>query len=129
MTSWLLYPIGILKFLWAICSRSYVIPCFITIFDANGNILYTRHRQGVQNLLSKDESKKSLEMAMDSWKVREGLSNKIGRGMYVLAEYEKIKRLTMPFGDDLILYLTTEVEADHSNIYDRIRRLEAGLKY
>jgi hypothetical protein len=66
---------------------------------------------------------------MDSWKVREGLSNKIGRGMYVLAEYEKIKRLTMPFGDDLILYLTTEVEADHSNIYDRIRRLEAGLKY
>jgi hypothetical protein len=68
-------------------------------------------------------------MAMDSWKVREGLSDKIGRGMYVLAEYEKIKRLTMPFGDDLILYLTTEVEADHSNIYDRIRRLEAGLKY
>ena len=102
---------------------------FITIFDANGNILYTRHRQGVQNLLNKDESKKSLEMAMDSWKVREGLSDKIGRGMYVLAEYEKIKRLTMPFGDDLILYLTTEVEADHSNIYDRIRRLEAGLKY
>ena len=48
---------------------------------------------------------------------------------YVLAEYEKIKRLTMPFGDDLILYLTTEVEADHSNKYDRIRRLEAGLKY
>jgi hypothetical protein len=37
-------------------------------------------------------------MAMDSWKVREGLSDKIGRGMYVLAEYEKIKRLTMPFG-------------------------------
>ncbi|MGC2574677.1 MAG: hypothetical protein WA364_24450, partial [Candidatus Nitrosopolaris sp.] len=97
--------------------------------DANGNILYTRHRQGVQNLLNKDESKKSLEMAMDSWKVREGLSDKIGRGMYVLAEYEKIKRLTMPFGDDLILYLTTEVEADHSNIYDKIRRLEAGLKY
>ena len=61
---------------------------------------------------------------MDSWKVREGLSDKIGRGMYVLAEYEKIKRLTMPFGDDLILYLTTEVEADHSNIYDRIRRQE-----
>jgi ATP-dependent protease Clp ATPase subunit len=39
------------------------------------------------------------------------------------------KRLTMPFGEDLILYLTTVVEADHSNIYDRIRRLEAGLKY
>jgi hypothetical protein len=101
----------------------------VTICDTNGNILLYRHRQGVQNLLTRDESKKSLEMAMDSWKVREGLSDKIGKGMYVLAEYEKIKRLTMPFGDHLLLYLTTEIEADHSNIYDRIRRLEAGLKY
>ena len=101
----------------------------VTICDTNGNIIFYRHRQGVQNLLSNDESKKSLEMAMYSWKVREGLSDKIGKGMYVLAEYEKIKRITMPFGDDLLLYLTTEVEADHSNIYDRIRRLEAGLKY
>jgi hypothetical protein len=101
----------------------------VTICDTNGNILFYRHRQGVQNLLTKDESKKSLEMAMDSWKVREGLSDKIGKGMYVLAEYEKIKRITMPFGDHLLLYLTTEVEADHSNIYDKIRRLEAGLKY
>jgi hypothetical protein len=101
----------------------------VTICDTNGNILFYRHRQGVQNLLTKDESKKSLEMAMDSWRIREGLSDKIGKGMYVLAEYEKIKRITMPFGDHLLLYLTTEVEADHSNIYDKIRRLEAGLKY
>jgi hypothetical protein len=101
----------------------------VTICDTAGNILFYRHRQGVQNLLTKDESKKSLEMAMYSWKVREGLSDKIGKGMYVLAEYEKIKRITMPFGDHLLLYLTAEVEADHSNIYDKIRRLEAGLKY
>jgi len=101
----------------------------VTICDTNGNIIFYRHRQGVQNLLSKDESKKSLEMAMASWKVRSELSDKIGKGMYVLAEYEKIKRITMPFGDDLLLYLTTEVETDHSSIYDRIRGLEAGLKY
>lgn len=101
----------------------------VTICDTDGNVIFYRHRQGVQNLLSKDESKKSLEMAMAAWKVREGLSEKIGKGMYVLAEYEKIKRITMPFGDELLLYLTTEVEANHSSIYDRIRSLEAGLKY
>jgi hypothetical protein len=100
----------------------------VTICDTNGNIIFYRHRQGVQNLLTKDESKKSLEMAMAAWKVRSELSDKIGKGMYVLAEYEKIKRITMPFGDDFLLYLTTEVEADHSSIYDRIRSLEAGLK-
>jgi hypothetical protein len=101
----------------------------VTICDTNGNIIFYRHRQGVQNLLTKDESKKSLEMAMAAWKVRSELSDKIGKGMYVLAEYEKIKRITMPFGDDFLLYLTTEVEADHSSIYDRIRSLEVGLKY
>ncbi|MFZ0329485.1 MAG: hypothetical protein WBP64_05525 [Nitrososphaeraceae archaeon] len=101
----------------------------VTICDTNGNIIFYRHRQGVQNLLSKDESKKSLEMAMAAWKVRSEFSDKIGKGKYVLAEYEKIKRITMPFGDDLLLYLTTEVEADDSRIYDRIRSLEAGLKY
>ena len=101
----------------------------VTICDTNGNIIFYRHRQGVQNLLSKDESKKSLEMAMAAWKVRSEFSDKIGKGKYVLAEYEKIKRITMPFGDDLLLYLTTEVEADDSSIYDRIRSLEAGLKY
>ena len=101
----------------------------VTICDTNGNIIFYRHRQGVQNLLTKDESKKSLEMAMAAWKVRGELSDKIGKGMYVLAEYEKIKRITMPFGDDFLLYLTTEVEADHSSIYNRIRSLEVGLKY
>jgi hypothetical protein len=75
--------------------------------------MYSRHRQGVTNLLSNEESKKSLELAMNAWKTRSELAPKIGEGKYVLAEYEKIKRITMPFGNDLLLYLATEVEADH----------------
>jgi len=101
----------------------------VTICDAEGKMMYSRHRQGVKNLLSSEESKESLEMAMTAWKIRTKLAPKIGKGKYVLAEYEKIKRLTMPFGDDLLLYVTTEPEADHSNIINRIRKLEAGLKY
>jgi hypothetical protein len=101
----------------------------VTLCDTNGKIMYSRHRQGVTNLLSKEESKKSLELAMNAWKTRSELAPKIGKGKYVLAEYEKIKRITMPFGNDLLLYLTTEVEADHSTILNRIRKLEAGLKY
>ena len=101
----------------------------VTICDAEGKMMYSRHRQGVKNLLSSEESKESLEMVMTGWKIRSKLAPKIGRGKYVLAEYEKIKRITMPFGDDLLLYLTSEPQADHSNIINRIRKLEAGLKY
>jgi hypothetical protein len=101
----------------------------VTICDSEGRTMYSRHRQGVENLLTPEESKKSLEMAMTGWKVRSELSHKIGKGRYVVAEYERIKRITMPFGDDYLLYLTTETEADHLDIINRIRKLEAGLKY
>ena len=100
----------------------------VTICDINGKVMFSDHRQGVKNLLSPEESKESLELAVNSWKIRSKLAPKIGKGKYVLAEYEKIKRITMPLGDNHILYVTTEPEADHSNIINRIRKLEAELK-
>jgi hypothetical protein len=85
--------------------------------------MYSEHRKGVQNLLTPEESKKSLELAVNAWKTRSQLAPKIGKGKYVLAEYEKIKRITMPLGDEHLLYITTEPEADHSKIIDNVRRL------
>ena len=100
----------------------------VTICDINGKVISSDHRQGVKNLLSPEESKESLELAVNSWKIRSKLAPKIGKGKYVLAEYEKIKRITMPLGDNHILYVTTEPEADHSNIINSVHRLEAELK-
>src|SRR5215470_18274906 len=88
----------------------------VTICDNNSIIMYSKHREGVKNLLSPEESKKSLVLAINAWKIRNELANKIGKGKYVLAEYEKIKRITMPLGDKHLLYVTTEVDAGHSNI-------------
>ena len=99
----------------------------VTICDINGKVMFSDHRQGVKNLLSTEESKESLELAINSWKIRSKLAPKIGKGKYVLAEYEKIKRITMPLGDNHLLYVTTEPEADHQNIINRIRNLEYGL--
>jgi hypothetical protein len=97
----------------------------VTICDINGKVMFSDHRQGVKNLLSTEESKESLELAANTWKIRSKLAPKIGKGKYVLAEYEKIKRITIPLGDNHLLYITTEPEADHSNIINRIHSLEA----
>jgi hypothetical protein len=96
----------------------------ITISDLNGKIMHSDHRQGVTNLLTPDESKRSLELAINAWKTRSEIASKIGKGKYVLAEYEKIKRITMPLNDNHLLYVTTEVEADHSKIIDDIKGLK-----
>jgi hypothetical protein len=99
----------------------------VTICDIDGRVMYSEHREGVRNLLTPQESKKSLELAINAWKTRSELATKIGKGKYVLAEYEKIKRITMPLGHDIddnhLLYITTEPEADHSNIIHGIGEL------
>jgi hypothetical protein len=99
----------------------------VTICDTDGKIMYSDHRPGVTNLLTPDESKRSLEMAVNAWKSRIQLAPKIGKGKYVLAEYEKIKRITMPLGDRHLVYVTTELQANHDNIISQITGLGSRL--
>jgi len=100
----------------------------VTICDISGKIIFSDHRSGVKNLLSPEESKRSLEMAVNAWKERSKLSSKIGRGKYVLAEYEKIKRITMPLGDDIhLLYITAEPGADHDRIIQGVARIAGKM--
>ncbi|MEO9362759.1 MAG: hypothetical protein ABI348_02550 [Nitrososphaera sp.] len=100
----------------------------VTICDMNGKILFSDHRPGVTNLLSPEESKASLEMAINAWKERTKLAPKIGKGKYVLAEYEKIKRITMPLGENQLLYITTEVAANHERIIQGVRELASKTR-
>lgn len=96
----------------------------VTICDTSGKIIFSDHRSGVNNLLTPEESKRSLEMAVNAWKERSKLSTKIGRGKYVVAEYEKIKRITMPLKDDKhLLYITAEPAADHDRIIQGVTRI------
>jgi hypothetical protein len=55
--------------------------------------------------------------------LRNSLSSKVGRGKYAMAEYEKIKRITIPLDDDHLLLITTEVQADHGKIISNTLKL------
>ena len=96
---------------------------FATIADKDGKIERTGHREGVVNVLTPGESMQSLQRAIDSWNARSDISDKIGKGKYVLAEYDKIKRITIPMGKDHLIYLTTDVKADHAKIIDETLKL------
>lgn len=100
---------------------------FATIFDMDGKVLYSGHREGVENLLSPEESQKSLQIAINAWKSRNDVSSKLGRGKYALVEYERLKRISMPLDSDHILYITTDVEADHAPIIYRALRLKQDM--
>ena len=97
---------------------------FVTICEMNGRVKYSGHRKGVRNLLTPKESLKSLRLAVTAWKIRSQLSRKIGKGRYVLAEYARIKRITIPLGNKHLLYLTTSRKADHKKIINSATRLK-----
>ena len=51
-------------------------------------------------------------------------SNKIGKGEYVLAEYGKIKRITIPVDSKHLLYLTLSKKSDHNKIIAKATKLK-----
>jgi hypothetical protein len=93
------------------------------VCDDTGEIKYGGQREGVKNLLSPEETKRSNVQALARWGLRNALAPKVGKGKYSMTEYEKLKRITVPLEGDHLLLVTTEVDADHSKVIDRILKL------
>jgi hypothetical protein len=89
---------------------------FAGVCDDSGEIKYGGQRQGVTNLLSPEETKRSNLQAIARWALRDSLSSKVGKGRYAMAEYEKIKRMTFPLEENYLLLVTAEIDADHNKI-------------
>ena len=96
---------------------------FAGICDDSGEIKYGGQREGIKNLLSPEETKRSNLQALARWGLRNALAAKTGKGKYAMAEYEKIKRITVPLENDHLLLVTTEVEADHGRIINNVLKL------
>ena len=97
---------------------------FAGICDNTGETKFGGQREAVENLLSSEETKKSNLQALARWALRNTLSSKVGKGRYAMAEYEKVKRITIPLEDNShLLLITTEVNADHSRIIQQVLKL------
>lgn len=76
------------------------------VTDLEGNILATSHRDGVTNYLSPEETAASLKRAANAWKGRREISPKIGKGLYAVAAFEKITRMTFPLEDSNLIFVS-----------------------
>jgi len=93
---------------------------FVAVSDMDGNIITSTARQGRDMYLSPDETKDTLLHAAAAWKSRMKHYGKIGRGMYTLAAYEKLRRVTIPLKSDHLLLVTIDNEGGQKQIVDRI---------
>jgi hypothetical protein len=99
---------------------------FAGVCDDTGEIKYGGQREGVKNLLKPEDTKKSNIQAIAMWGLRKSLGSRVGKGLYAMAEYEKIKLITFPLENDQFLLVTTEVQSDHNNIISNVLKLLKG---
>ena len=88
------------------------------VTDAEGAILATSHRDGITNYLSPDETAQSLRRAAGAWKARKQLKPKIGSGMYAVAAFEKITRITFPLGDDHLIFVSMGSDTVRTDLHE-----------
>jgi hypothetical protein len=91
---------------------------FVGIATLTGAILAMKYRANLIPLLTQDETASSIKYSV--WRVesRRVLEEKIGKTLYVIATYEKIKRATIPVGqeDHSILVISFDIESDAESI-------------
>lgn len=91
---------------------------FVGIFD--GHFTLTKMKEGLESHLTAEETKNSLIDTYSRWRTRQGLSKKLGKPLYAMAEYEKVKRITIPLNDNGLILVSTESSCYHEIITKEI---------
>jgi hypothetical protein len=99
---------------------------YATIADMQGNEIRTRVREGVEPFLNPQDTKETLQYAANAWKIRKSFEPKIGKGQYVLAVYEKLRRLTMPIADKYLLMVTWGQDGGTLDIIEHLQNMFSG---
>jgi hypothetical protein len=91
---------------------------FVGIATLTGAILARKYRANLIPLLTQEETASSIKYSV--WRVesRRVLEEKLGKTLYVIATYEKIKRATVPVGQEgqSILVISFDIESDAESI-------------
>src|SRR5918996_1983837 len=91
---------------------------FVGIATLNGAILAVKYRANLIPLLTQEETASSIKYSVWRMESRRMLEEKIGKALYVVATYEKLKRATIPVGQDgqSILIISFDIESDVESI-------------
>ena len=96
---------------------------FATVYDDWATRVGGGIREGVSNLLSDHKENELVNLSVMDWKARKEMSKWLGKTIYTLAEYDKIKRFSFYLGDDHLLLVSAEKDADTNVVVDKVIKL------
>ena len=93
---------------------------FASVFDEWAVHLGGGMRKGVESLLSDMAEKELLNISILNWTSRKNMSKWLGKTKYTLDEYDTIKRFSFYLGNDHLLLVSTEKDADTKEVVDKV---------
>ena len=101
---------------------------YAVIQNNTGEKICGGFRDNINPILNDDELKMMHYYASQRWETRKNIEHKLGNTKYAMAEYDKLKRITFPINKKYMLLLTTEIDADHANVIDKVLKLIRDIK-
>ncbi|HEY6756652.1 MAG TPA: hypothetical protein VI037_04625 [Nitrososphaera sp.] len=91
---------------------------FAGIANMRRTIVSAKYRAELVPLLTQEETIESIEYSVSRMSTRRLLEAKLGKTIYSITFYEKVKRAVLPLGKngDFILMVSFDNEADHDSI-------------
>ena len=96
---------------------------FATVYDEWAVRIGGGIREGVSNLLSEHKENELVNLSVMDWKARKEMSKWLGKTIYTLAEYDKLKRFSFYLGDEHLLLVSAEKDADTNLVVDKVIKL------
>lgn len=96
---------------------------FATVYDQWAVRVGGGMREGIENLLSERAENELVNLSIIDWKARKDMSKWLGKTKYTLGEYDKVKRFSFYLGDDHLLLVSTEKDADTNVVVEEVIEL------
>lgn len=96
---------------------------FATVYDEWAVKIAGGMREGVTNLLTERRENELVNLSVMDWKARKEMSKWLGKTIYTLAEYDKVKRFSFYLGDDHLLLVSTQKETDTNQVVGKVIKL------
>jgi len=89
---------------------------WIGISNKYGVLINVEQRQGLQPLMSEEESEEYAAAAISRYRTRVKFQTKIGKLNYAVGRYENVTRITVPISNDYFVLLTVDKEINYDDI-------------
>ena len=90
---------------------------------------HMKTRSGLDIFLTTKETEESIDGALTRWETRKKLADKLGEPVYAMAEYKKVKRITIPISDDGLLLVSMDTTGFHEVVLKEIIDIKEHVQW